>query len=97
MLTEEPTKSSSLFSVVNGAVSFASVLTVIVLTYLIQFLLESRILGSINSGVLGIVMFITVILLYVLVIFGPAIIVYIKLFVFKLIYIINRYNGFMIG
>lgn len=76
--TQEPTKSSSLFSVVNGAVSFASVLMVIGLTYLIQFLLESRILGSINSAVLGIVMFITVILLYVLVIFGPAIIVAIK-------------------
>ncbi len=75
---QEPIKSSSLFSVVNGAVSFASVLMVIGLTYLIQFLLESRILGSINSAVLGIVMFITVILLYVLVIFGPAIIVAIK-------------------
>ena len=71
--------SISIFNLTNASVSLLSVVLVVGLTYLLRFLLESDLLSSMNiDPVFGIVGFITIILLYVLVIFGPAIIVAIK-------------------
>jgi len=74
-----PQSSISIFNLTNASVSLLSVVLVVGLTYLLRFLLESDLLRSMNTDpVFGIVGFITIILLYVLVIFGPAIIVAIK-------------------
>ncbi len=71
--------SISIFNLTNASVSLLSVVLVIGLTYLLRFLLESGLFRSFKvDSVFGIVGFITIILLYVLVIFGPAIIVAIK-------------------
>lgn len=73
--SQTPQSSISIFNLTNASVSLLSVVLVVGLTYLLRFLLESDLLRSINiDPVFGIVGFITIILLYVLVIFGPAII-----------------------
>jgi len=77
--SQSPQGSISIFNLTNASVSLLSVVLVVGLTYLLRFLLESDLLRSMNiDPVFGIVGFITIILLYVLVIFGPAIIVAIK-------------------
>jgi hypothetical protein len=79
MPPQSPQGSISIFNLTNVSVSLLSVVLVGGLTYLLRFLLESDLLRSMNiDPVFGIVGFITIILLYVLVIFGPAIIVAIK-------------------
>lgn len=79
MPSQTPQSSISIFNLTNASVSLLSVVLVVGLTYLLRFLLESDLLYSVNiDPVFGIVGFITIILLYVLVIFGPAIIVAIK-------------------
>lgn len=79
MTPQTPQSSISIFNLTNVSVSLLSVALVVGLTYLLRFLLESDLLRSVNIDlVFGIVGFITIILLYVLVIFGPAIIVAIK-------------------
>jgi hypothetical protein len=79
MPPQSPQGSISIFNLTNVSVSLLSVVLVVGLTYLLRFLLESDLLRSMNiDPVFGIVGFITIILLYVLVIFGPAIIVAIK-------------------
>lgn len=71
--------SISIFNLVNTSVGLISVVLVVGLTYLLKFLPESGLFRSLNVDfVFGIVGFITIILLYVLVIFGPAVIVAIK-------------------
>ena len=79
MTPQTPQSSISIFNLTNASVSLLSVVLVVGLTYLLRFLLESDLFRSFNvDPVFGIVGFITIILLYVLVIFGPAIIVAIK-------------------
>lgn len=76
---QTPQSSISIFNLTNASVSLLSVVLVVGLTYLLRFLLESDLFRSVNiDPVFGIVGFITIIFLYVLVIFGPAIIVAIK-------------------
>ncbi|MEO0075855.1 MAG: hypothetical protein ABIK31_07145 [candidate division WOR-3 bacterium] len=71
-----PQSSISIFNLTNASVSLLSVVLVVGLTYLLIFLLKSNLLRSVNTDpVFGIVGLITIILLYVLIIFGPAIIV----------------------
>jgi len=77
--SQTPQSSISIFNLTNASMSLLSVVLVVGLTYLLRFLLESDLLRSMNiDPVFGIVGFITIILLYVLVIFGPAIIIAIK-------------------
>ena len=79
MPPQTPQSSISMFNLTNVSVSLLSVVLVVGLTYLLRFLLESDLFRSFNiDPVFGIVGFITIILLYVLVIFGPAIVVAIK-------------------
>ena len=79
MSAQTPQSSISIFNITNASVSLLSVVLVVGLTYLLRFLLESDLFRSFNiDPVFGIVGFITIILLYVLVIFGPAIIVAIR-------------------
>lgn len=79
MPPQTPQSSISIFNLTNISVSLLSVVLVVGLTYLLRFLLESDLFRSFNiDPVFGIVGFITIILLYVLVIFGPATIVAIK-------------------
>jgi hypothetical protein len=79
MPPQTPQSSISILNLTNVSVSLLSVVLVVGLTYLLRFLLESDLLRSVNiDPVFGIVGFIAIILLYVLVIFGPAIIVAIK-------------------
>ena len=72
--------SISIFNLTNALTGFLSTALVIGLTYLLQVLSRSRWLDSFYYAdpVFHIIIFITIILLYVLVIFGPAIIVAIK-------------------
>ena len=77
--SQTPQSSISIFNLTNASVSLLSVVLVVGLTYLLKFLLESNLLRSVNiDPVFSIVGFITIILLYILVIFGPAIIMAIK-------------------
>lgn len=77
--SQAPQSSISIFNLKNASVSLLSVVLVVGLTYLLKFLSESDLFRSVNiDPVFGIVGFITIILLYVLVIFGPAVIVAIK-------------------
>jgi hypothetical protein len=79
MSSQAPQSSISIFNLTNASVSLLSVVLVIGLTYLIRFLLTSDLFRSMKvDEVFVIIGFITIILLYVLVIFGPAIIVAIK-------------------
>jgi len=79
MPSQTPQSSISIFNLINASVSLLSVVLVVGLTYLLRFLLESDLLRSVNiDSVFGIIGFITIILLYVLVIFGPSIIIAIK-------------------
>lgn len=71
--------SISIFNLINVSVGLLSAALVVGLTYLLRFLLESDLFRSFSiDPVFGVVGFITIILLYVFVIFGPAIIVAIK-------------------
>ena len=77
--TQMPQSSIGAFNLTNIFVSLLSVLFVIGLTYLLKFLFESDLFYSMNADAVFVVVgFITIILLYVLVIFGPAVIVAIK-------------------
>ncbi|PIP17726.1 MAG: hypothetical protein COX43_02720, partial [Parcubacteria group bacterium CG23_combo_of_CG06-09_8_20_14_all_35_9] len=77
--SQTPQSSISVFNLTNASVSLLSVVLVIGLTFLFIFLLESDLFHSVNiNPVFGFVGIITIILSYVLVIFGPAIIVAIK-------------------
>lgn len=78
MTPQTPQSSISIFNLTNTSVSFLSVVLVVGFTYLI--LLTSDLFRSANvvDAVFGIIGFIMIILLYVLVIFGPAILVAIK-------------------
>lgn len=68
--------SMSVLSIVNISVGLLSVLLVVGLTYVLKFFGESNVFGSmIIEPVFGIVGLITIVLMYVLVLFGPAIIV----------------------
>ncbi len=79
MTSQTPQSLISVFTLTNALVSLLSVVLVVGLTYLLKFSLESDLLLSMGIDLVsGIVGFITIILLYVLVIFGPAIIVAIK-------------------
>lgn len=70
----------SMFNLINASAGLLSVILVVGLTYLLQFLGESMPsrFANIVDPVFSIVGAITIILLYVLVIFGPAIIVAVK-------------------
>ncbi|MBT9168994.1 MAG: hypothetical protein DDT19_02346 [Syntrophomonadaceae bacterium] len=73
---QTPQNSISILNLTNASVSLLSVVLVVGLTHLLHFLLESDLFHSFNVDfVFGIAGFITIILLYVLVIFAPAIIV----------------------
>lgn len=77
--SQTPQDSISIFNLTNALVSLLSVVVVIGLTYLLLFLSDSDLFRFLRIGpVFGLVGFITIILLYVLVIFGPAMIVSIK-------------------
>lgn len=70
----------SMFNLINASAGLLSVILVVGLTYLLQFLggsMPSR-FANVVDPVFSIVGAITIILLYVLVIFGPAIIVAVK-------------------
>ena len=67
---------ANVLSITNVSVGLLSVLLVIGLTFLLRFLGEANVFGSmIIEPVFGIVGLITIVLMYVLVLFGPAIIV----------------------
>ncbi|MBU1131772.1 hypothetical protein KKC32_00780 [Patescibacteria group bacterium] len=71
--------SISILNLTNASVSFLSAILVVGLTYLFSFVSESNLFRAFNPDLIfGIVAIITIILLYALVIFGPAIIVAIK-------------------
>jgi len=79
MTSQNPPSSISILNLTNASVSLLSVVGVVGLTYLLRFLSEFNLFRSFNPDpVFGIIMVITIILLYVLVILGPAIIVAIK-------------------
>ena len=79
MTSQNPPSSISILNLTNASVSLLSVVGVVGLTYLLRFLSEFNLFRSFNPDpVFGIIMAITIILLYVLVILGPAIIVAIK-------------------
>lgn len=79
MSSQTPQSSISLLNLINASISLLSVALVVGLTYLLRFLLESSLFrSSYFDPVFGIVGFIAIILLYVLVIFGPAIDIAIK-------------------
>ena len=79
MTSQTPQSLISIFTLTNALVSLLSVVLVVGLTYLLKFLFESELLFSMDIDLVsGIVGFITIILLYTLIIFGPAIIVAIK-------------------
>lgn len=79
MTSRTQQSSIGILNLTNTLVSLLSAVLVVGLTYLLRFLLESDLFYSVNiDPVFYIVGFITIILLYVLVIFGPAIIVAIK-------------------
>jgi hypothetical protein len=77
--SQTPQSLISICNLTNASVGLLSVVLVVGLNYLLRFLLKSDLIRSVNTDPgFGIVGFITRILLYVLVIFGPAIIVAIK-------------------
>lgn len=79
MTSQNPPSSISILNLTNASVSLLSVVGVVGLTYLLRFLTESNLLRSFNPDpVFAIIMVITVILMYVLVIIGPAVIIAIK-------------------
>ncbi len=79
MTSQAPQSTISILNLTNASVSLLSAVSVVGLTYLLIFLSESDLFRSMNIGlVFEIVGFIAIILLYVLVIFSPAIIVAIK-------------------
>lgn len=79
MTSQNPPSSISILNLTNASVSLLSVIGVVGLTYLLRFLTESNLLRSFNPDpVFAIIMVITIILMYVLVIIGPAVIIAIK-------------------
>ena len=79
MTSQNPQSSISILNLTNASVSLLSVVGVVGLTYLLRFLTESNLLRSFNPDpVFAIIMVITIILMYVLVIIGPAVIIAIK-------------------
>jgi len=79
MTSQNPPSSISILNLTNASVSLLSVVGVVGLTYLLRFLTESNLLRSFNPDpVFVIIMVITIILMYVLVIIGPAVIIAIK-------------------
>lgn len=71
--------SISVFNLTNASVGLLSVVLVVGITYLLQFLFNSDLFRPLETDpIFSVVSFITIILLYVLVVFGPAIIVAIK-------------------
>jgi hypothetical protein len=77
--SQNPPSSISILNLTNASVSLLSVIGVVGLTYLLRFLTESNLLRSFNPDpVFAIIMVITIILMYVLVIIGPAVIIAIK-------------------
>lgn len=79
MSSQNPPSSISILNLTNASVSLLSVIGVIGLTYLLRFLTESNLLRSFNpDSVFAIIMVIMIILMYVLVIIGPAVIIAIK-------------------
>ena len=79
MTSQNPPSSISILNLTNASVSLLSVVGVVGLTYLLRFLTESNLLRSFNPDpVFAIIMVITIILMYVLVIIGPAVIIAIK-------------------
>ncbi len=79
MSSQNPPSSISILNLTNASVSLLSVVGVVGLTYLLRFLSESNLFRSFNPDpVFAIIMVITMILMYVLVIIGPAVIIAIK-------------------
>lgn len=79
MTSQNPPSSISILNITNASVSLLSVVGVVGLTYLLRFLTESNLLRSFNPDpVFAIIMVITIILMYVLVIIGPAVIIAVK-------------------
>lgn len=79
MTSQNPPSSISTLNLTNASVSLLSVVGVVGLTYLLRFLMESNLLRSFNPDpVFAIIMVITIILMYVLVIIGPAVIIAVK-------------------
>ena len=79
MTSQNPPSSIRILNLTNASVSLLSVVGVVGLTYLLRFLTESNLLRSFNPDpVFVIIMVITIILMYVLVIIGPAVIIAIK-------------------
>ncbi len=79
MTSQNPLSSISILNLTNASVSLLSVIGVVGLTYLLRFLTESNLLNSFNPDpIFVIIMVITIILMYVLAIIGPAIIIAIK-------------------
>lgn len=77
--SQNPPSSISILNLTNASVSLLSVVGVVGLTYLLRFLTESNLLRSFNPDpVFAIIMVITIILMYVLVIIGPAVIIAVK-------------------
>lgn len=79
MTSQNPPSSISILNLTNASVSLLSVVGVVGLTYLLRFLTESNLLRSFNPDpVFAIIMVITIILMYVLIIIGPAVIIAVK-------------------
>jgi hypothetical protein len=79
MTPQSSPKSDSIVNLANASVGLLSAIGVVGLTYLLRFLAESTLLQSFNPDpVFAIIIAITIILMYVLVIIGPAITMAIK-------------------
>ncbi|MBI2463776.1 hypothetical protein HYV57_02375 [Candidatus Peregrinibacteria bacterium] len=79
IIGQNPKNPIRLVTIANISVSFLSVAIIIGLTYLLEFLESSDFIQGFNgSDVFEIIAFITIVLLYILLIFGPAIIIALK-------------------